>query len=391
MLLVACEGDPVPTATSAVTTVTTTSTTTTPAPTTTAPTTTSTTTTAPTTTSTTTTAPTTTTTEAPELEALARSVLMIGLPGKELDDITAAHLAAGGRAIILMGRNISDAEQVTSLTNDVACAVAGPVLIATDQELGSVTRLRGLVTPLPRAQQAQALTPIELDVIGQLLGDEMLELGVNLNLAPVLDVVRGPNPVLVDRHLGDDPDLVAELGTAFIRGLRRAGVVAVPKHFPGHGLSTTDPHGGVTTITATAEELAEVDFVPFRAAVADGAEAIMLGHPIYEALDPDLPASISPAVLAVLRDHFGFEGVAVTDSLTMPAVTAGRSAGDVAVAALTAGEDLLLVVDSHPVEEMVTGIVAAVGSGDLSLERLREASARVAALAETAGRVVCHT
>jgi len=386
VLLAACGGDPAPTATSTAIAVTTTTTT----PPTTAPATTTSTTTTTSTSTTTTTTPTTTTTEAPDLEALARSVLMIGMPGKGLDDITAAHLAGGGRAIILMGRNVYDPGQVTSLTNDVACAAADPVLIAADQELGLVARLRGLVTPLPSAREAQALTSIELELTGQLLGNEMLELGVNMDLAPILDVVRGPNPVLVDRHLGDDPDLVAELGTAFMRGLRQAKVVAVPKHFPGHGLSTTDPHGGVTTITATAEELAEVDFIPFMAAVADGAGAIMVGHPIYAALDPDLPASLSPAVLALLRDHFGFEGVAVTDSLTMQAVSAGRSAADVAVAALAAGEDLLLVVDAYPVEEMVAGIVAAVNSGDLPLQRLQEASARVSALAEMAGRVVCR-
>jgi beta-N-acetylhexosaminidase len=314
---------------------------------------------------------------------------MVGLPGKGLDDTTAVHLAAGGRAVILMGRNVYDPEQIISLTNDVACAAGEPVLIATDQELGPVARLRGLVTPLPGTTEAMEMLPIELELTGQLLGLEMLELGINMDLAPVLDVVRGPNPVLAFRHLGDDPERVAELGVAFMRGLRQAGVVAVPKHFPGHGLSVTDPHGVVTTIDAPLEELQAIDLVPFRAAIDDGAQAVMLGHPIYGALDPALPASISPTAYTLLRADLGFGGVAVTDSLTMQAVRADRTIAEAAVAAVAAGADLALVVDSFPVEEMVAGIVAAVESGRLPLERLQEASARVAALAERAGRVLC--
>ena len=128
-----------------------------------------------------------------------------------------------------------------------------------------------------------------------------------------------------------------------------------------------------------------MDFLPFAAAVAAGARAIMVGHPIYEALDPDLPASLSPAVLALLRDEFGFDGVAITDALNMAGVAAGRDPGDLAVAALAAGEDLLLVIDPAQIEATVAAIVAAVATGGLTLERLQEAAARVRALAARGG------
>ena len=286
-----------------------------------------------------------TTTEAVDVRRLAHSVLMVGLPGPELDEGTAAVLAAGTRGVVLFAGNIDGARQLRSLTGAVACSADAPVLVAVDQELGPVARLRDLVTPLPTTAEALAMSPLELELTGQLLGEEMLDLGVNVDLAPVIDVVQGPNPVLADRHLGGDPQLVGELGAAFLRGLQQAGVVAVPKHFPGHGRSTTDPHGVVTRIDASLEELAAVDFPPFDAVIAAGAAAIMVGHPIYEALDPDLPASLSPTVLALLRGRFRFDGVAVTDSLSMAGVAAGREPGDLAVAALAAGEDLLLVVD----------------------------------------------
>jgi beta-N-acetylhexosaminidase len=338
---------------------------------------------------TTTTLPPTTTTAA-DVAAMARVVLMVGLAGLELDPATAAHLAAGGRGILLLAPNISTATQVSALTRQAACAAAGPLLVAVDQELGPVARLGGLVTPLPTIAEALAMTPLELEITAQLLGEEMLGLGINVDLAPVLDVVSGASPALADRYLGSDPDVVAEWGTAFWRGLEQAGVVAVPKHFPGHGRAAADPHYEEARITAPLADLEAVDFVPFRAAFAAGARAVMVGHPTYDALDPDHPASLSPAVLAVLRDDFGFDGVALSDALNMAAVASALEPGPLAVAALAAGMDLLLVVDPAVVEETVAAIVAAVAKGDLPLGRLQEAAGRVVALAEAAAPIACE-
>jgi beta-N-acetylhexosaminidase len=357
--------------------------------TTTAPTTTLSTTTAPPTTTTTTTAPPTTTTEPVDVPGLARVVLMVGLAGEGIDEAMAAHLAAGGQSLILFAGDIGTAAQLRSLTREAACAASGPLLIAVDQELGPVARLRGLVTPLPTTAEALEMTPLELELTGQLLGDEMLALGINVDLAPVLDVVAGSSPALNGRHLGSDPQVVAELGTAFLRGLEQAGVVAVPKHFPGHGRAVTDPHAEAAYVDASLADLEAVDFVPFEAAFAAGARAVMVGHPIYAAIDPNLPASMSPAVLTLLRERFGFNGVAMTDSLSMAGVAQGRDPGQLAAAALAAGEDLLLVVDPAAVEDTVAAIVAAVATGDLTLARLQEAASRVRALAAAAAPIPC--
>jgi beta-N-acetylhexosaminidase len=330
-----------------------------------------------------------TTTEPLDVRRLAHSILLIGLPGSDLDQATADRLAAGAAGLILFAANIEGAAGLRELTGAAACAADRPLLIAVDQELGPVARLAGLVTPLPTNTEAQSMSPLELELTGQLLGEEMLDLGVNVDLAPVIDVVQGYNPVLADRHLGADPRVVGELGAAFLQGLRQAGVIAVPKHFPGHGRSTTDPHGGVVRIEASLADLAAVDFPPFAAVFAAGAAAVMVGHPIYQAIDPDLPASLSSGVLSLLRLRFGFDGVAVTDSLSMAGVAEGRAPGELAVLALAAGEDLLLVVDPAQVQPMVAAIVAAVATGDLMLERLQEASARVDRLVASAAPVLC--
>lgn len=335
---------------------------------------------------------TTTSVAPPDVASLARSVLMVGIRGQTLREGPTSHLRDGGRAVILVGANIGTKPLVSQLTSDIACAAAAPVLIAVDQELSSRVRRLGseLVTPLPSAREARVMTPAELRVVGELLGAELLDLGINMDLAPVLDVVRGSNPALGGRHLGSDPELVAVLGEAFMTGLESSGVIPVPKHFPGHGLSETDPHDESVVIDASLDELRRVDYLPFEVALADGRGAVMVGHPVYAALDPEQPASLSPAVLNLLRDHFGFEGVAMTDSLSMRGVGEGRSAGELAVAALAAGEDLLLVQTPARIDDSVAAIVAAVARGEVPLERLTEAASRVEALAGSAAQPTCN-
>jgi beta-N-acetylhexosaminidase len=316
--------------------------------------------------------------------------MLIGLEGPELDQATADHLAAGGAGIILFDRNVVSAEQLRALTSAAGCAAEHPLLVAVDQEPGPIARLGDdLVSRLPAPAQALSLQPETWAGVAAVLGEELIALGINMDLAPIVDVVSGSNPVLEGRHFGDDPELVAEFGSAFVEGLAQAGVIGVLKHFPGHGRSATDPHTGVVRIDASAGDLAEADWVPFEMGIEQGARAVMLGHPIYDAIDPELPASISPVVLSLLRTRFAFDGVAITDSLSMPGVAEGRTPGELAVMALAAGEDLLLVEAPFHVEPMLDEIVAAVADGRLSLDRLQEAATRVAALAESAGRVAC--
>lgn len=336
-----------------------------------------------------------TTTPAPvppsTIERHARGVLMTTLTGTALAERERDHLQRGGRAIILFAPNISDAGQLTDLTGAVSCAAAQPILVAVDQELGEpVRRLTdGMVTPLPTPEEAVTMPLDAVEDAAARLGREMINLGVNVTLAPVIDVVTGVNPVLVGRHLGDDPEVTAAVGAAFVTGLASVEVVAVPKHFPGHGRTTTDPHDEPAVVDATERDLQFTDWPPFQAAIDAGAAAIMVGHPVYTAIDAAMPASLSAPMYRVLRDRFGFQGVAVTDALGMAALADIGSPGDLAVLALEAGADLLVFEDPAVVDDVVLAIVTAVLDGSLDRERLAEAAARVDTLASSAAPVRC--
>jgi beta-N-acetylhexosaminidase len=312
-------------------------------------------------------------------------VILAGLPGTTLDKATAEHLAAGGRGIIIFTKNMLDAGQLSTLTSAMACAAGGEILVAVDQEPGRVDRLAkvGLASPDPFADRETFISESEA------MATEMIGLGINLDLAPVVDVARGPNPVLVGRNFGSDPEVVAQRGTDFISALQQAGVGTTAKHFPGHGLSTVDPHLVVTPIDAGLEILAETDFPPFATAIAEGVGAVMVGHPIYAAIDPDNPASLSPAILDLLRNEFAFDGVAMTDAFSMAGVRDATTLGDIAVEALTAGEDMLIVDSPSEVEPAVQAIIEAVNAGTLDRDRLAQAAGRVRRLAMSVAPVKC--
>jgi len=338
---------------------------------------------APTTTSSTTT--TTTTLPQGTLAEDARAVVLAGLPGTTLDPATTSFLSEGGRAMIVFSKNLASQDQTGALTSAMACAAGVDILVAVDQEPGRVERLAKIGIPSPAVDSERDV--FVADTLG--MGEAMLKIGINFDLAPVLDVARGSNPVLVGRNFGPDPEVVAARGVDFQLTLESLGIVTTAKHFPGHGLSTVDPHLQVTPIDAGLETLQEVDFPPFQAAIDSGIGAVMIGHPIYEALDPDNPASLSPAVLDLLRNDFGFDGVAVTDAFSMAGVREGRTLGEVTVEALIAGEDLLIVDNPPEVAEVVAFIEAAVADGTLSRDRLAEAAGRVRRLAMTAAPVQC--
>lgn len=339
------------------------------------------------TTTTTSSTTTTTTTTLPKgtVAEDARAVVLAGLPGTVLDPATTSFLAEGGRAVILFSKNLQSRDQTRALTTAMACAAGAEILVAVDQEPGRVERLAkiGISSPAVDSPREQFIA----DTLA--MGKAMFNLGINFDLAPVLDVARGSNPVLVGRNFGPDPEVVAARGVDFQLTLESLGIATTAKHFPGHGLSTVDPHLQVTPIDAGLETLQEVDFPPFQSAIDSGIGAVMVGHPIYEALDPDNPASLSPTVLTLLRTEFGFDGVAVTDAFSMAGVREGRTLGDVTVEALIAGEDLLIVDNPREVAEVVAVIERAVADGTLSRDRLAEAAGRVRRLASSAAPVGC--
>ena len=214
---------------------------------------------------------------------------------------------------------------------------------------------------------------------GAIIAGEARAVGVQLVLAPVLDVLQTPEAAVIGtRSFGADPDVAAELGAAFVRGLQRGGVLATAKHFPGHGGTETDSHHRLATIAGSREHLDRVDLVPFRAAVEAGVAAVMPGHLAVPALDgrADRPATLSPEILGgLLREELGFSGLVVSDALEMEGARAGRFDGEVAASAVAAGVDVILV----PTDPVVAhaSLVRAVRAGRLPEARLDAAVSRV--------------
>jgi beta-N-acetylhexosaminidase len=318
------------------------------------------------------------------LEQRAAAVLVVGLPGvTRADDPLAQEVVSlGVGGVFLAGGNAVCAAQVSALTAGLHAAAGRPLLVSTDEESGRVAHMRDVVGsgPSPRRMAAQE-SPDDVRARAAETGQALSAVGVGLDLAPVLDLDDGPaGGVIGDRSFSADPEEAASYGLAYARGLADAGVTAAVKHFPGHGRSAVDSHRESSLVEAGLDELAATDLVPFQRAVDAGAPVVMLNHLQYAALDPDLPASLSPRAYALLRE-MGFHGVAMTDSVGMGAVNLRWDFPDAAVQAVAAGADAVLATDGNHAARMRDGLVAAAQSGTLPEARLSEAAARVTALA----------
>ncbi len=278
----------------------------------------------------------------------AGPVFMVGLPGPRLDQATrklVRELQVGG--IILFARNLEGPEQVWELTRELqqAALAAGdlPLLIAVDQEGGPVQRLREPFTRIPAARElGKRPTPGEVEELSQTVAHELALVGINMNLAPVLDVARSPACPQWERSYSPDPQQVADFGVAAIRGFLKGGVIPAAKHFPGLGDTTVDSHQVLPTAQDPDPERT-ADLLPFRRAVAAGAPVIMTAHLQVPAWDCPT-ATLSPAALKDwLRRRLGFKGVIITDDLEMGAIAGAAAASEAACQALAAGADLLLI------------------------------------------------
>lgn len=318
------------------------------------------------------------------LEQRAAAVLVVGIPGVTTADDplgqSVVDLGVGG--LFLSEPNVESAAQVRALVDGLRDRAGRPLLVSTDEESGRVAVTREIVGagPSPR-RLASELTPEQVREYAAGIGSRLIAAGIDLDLAPLLDLDDGPYGGIVgDRSFSADPATAAEYGLAFSAGLLDAGVTPTVKHFPGQGRSTTDTHAEGDVVEATVEELRSTDLLPFQEAIDAGVPVVMLNHLGYSALDPDLPASVSPKAYALLRD-MGFEGVAMTDSLGMGAVNLRWNFPEAAVRAIEAGADVALATDGNQALGMRDAIVEAVRSGRLPEERLTEAAARVTALA----------
>jgi len=288
--------------------------------------------------------------------------------------------------VIYFSRNIRNPKQVAELSSSIQSLAMNkkykiPMIISVDQEGGNVVRLRsGSIFPGNMGLGAINSENIAYEV-GRIIGIELISVGINMNLAPVLDVNTNPlNPVIGNRSFGGDPRIVASLGGAFIRGLHSSGVLSVAKHFPGHGDTSLDSHLELPVMDKSLDELMNVHIRPFVDAInIFNVDAIMTAHVVYPALDKENPATLSKRILTdLLRNKLGFKGVIMTDCMEMKAISDRYSAGDSAVKALKAGADMVLFSHTYKKQiEAYHSIVKAVENGDINEEELNEKVSRI--------------
>lgn len=302
---------------------------------------------------------------------------MVGLPGPRVDAVAremVRDLQVGG--VILFARNIESPEQVWELCRDLqqeALAASGlPLLISVDQEGGPVQRLKAPFTIIPPARNLglEATVP-EVEVLARQTARELALVGINMNLAPVLDVPRSPACPLWHRAFSSDPEKAARFGLAAIRGYLSGGVIPVAKHFPGLGDTMADSHE-VLPQALSSDTKREADLFPFREAAAAGVPAVMTAHLLVPQWD-DRPATLSAVALQDwLRRRLKFQGVVITDDLEMGGIASQLPVAQGAREALAAGADLLLICNNlEAIRETVHLL-----QGDAALAPLAEAAAR---------------
>lgn len=284
---------------------------------------------------------------------LAGQRLMVGFDGTRLDAALREiieQLQVGG--IILFTRNIADPAQLKSLCASIQdCArKAGtfPLFIAIDQEGGSVARLKPPFTQFPGPSEMKDKAQVKQ--FARTTAKELGDAGVNMNMAPVLDLLpEGVPGVMAGRSFGADPGRVSAMGTAVIRHLQRRRIMAVAKHFPGIGRTTDDSHIDMPRLDVPLETLQAGDLIPFRAAIEADVSAVMLAHIFYPAIDSRWPASLSPAIARdLLRGDMGYEGVVITDDLDMGAIKKHFPIDTVIEQLLAAEVDIALICHAGP-------------------------------------------
>lgn len=328
------------------------------------------------------------------LEEKIGQMTMVGFYGSEPTEEIQRLLQdtyAGNVILFAYSDNVVTPEQTARLNNGLQelaedTRLGLPLLISTDQEGGVVARMTTGATELPgnMALAASRKTSGARDAAA-LTANELRAVGINMNLAPVVDVNVNPaNPVIGVRSYAEDPTLVSQFGNAAIRGYQKNGVVATAKHFPGHGDTDVDSHLGLPVIEKSRKELERVEFVPFQQAIKAGTDAIMTAHIHVPALDdtPDLPATLSKPILTdLLRGEMKYKGLIITDAMDMEGV-ADYFGGveEAAVKAVDAGVDIVLLTPAIPIEEQIgvmESIAEAVRTGEIPEKRIDESVTRI--------------
>lgn len=282
--------------------------------------------------------------------------------------------------VILFKENYESPAQLAELVNSIqALRDHYPLFIAVDHEGGRVLRFRNHFTQFPSMLDvARTESPKRTFEVHQIMAQELKSCGVNINLSPVCDVFNNPNnKVIGDRSFGHDKNTVSQFVSSAIRGLQTEGIMACAKHFPGHGCTTKDSHYDLPIVKKTMEELRDEEFVPFVKAVKSRVEFVMMAHMQVDAIDEELPCTLSEKAYALIREELKFKKVIITDDMEMKAITDNYSYGEAALKALNAGADVVEYRSMNSCKEAYFACKEAYKKKELSKEEVEAKLARI--------------
>lgn len=290
---------------------------------------------------------------------------------------------------IFMGKSVKNTTQLLKLVNDIKTTNSDnetPLFLSIDQEGGRVDRLPDEFKEYPTNEEIGKINNKELSYnIGRAMAYEISSFGFNMDFAPVLDINSNPkNTVIGDRAFGTSSQIVSSLGVETMKGLRDSNVISVVKHFPGHGDTAVDSHVGLPKVNKDLRSLNSSELIPFREAIKNNVDGIMIAHILLPKIDSKYPATLSKVVISdILRGHMGFKGVVITDDMTMGAITKNYRVGDAAVQSINAGSDIILIAHDYSKGiDVINSIVSAVNNGNIKMDRIDESLYRILKLKE---------
>ncbi len=318
------------------------------------------------------------------LEDKIGQMVIAGFEGYTVDGNTRTLIEdyhIGG--FILFGRNVDSPDQLLNLINSLKDTNSGskvPLFVSVDEEGGRVSRMPSQLVKLPSNKTIGKAGSNISYKIGKVLAEETASFGFNMDFAPVLDINSNPqNPVIGDRAFGSDEKIVTRLGVETMKGIRAGGVIPVVKHFPGHGDTSVDSHVGLPSVVDDMDRLKRFELVPFNDAIRNGADAVMVAHILLTRIDPGYPASLSKTIITdLLRKQLNFNGVVLTDDMTMGAIVKNYSIGSAAVRSVNAGSDIVLVCHGYDNElTVINSLKKAVEDGSIKENRVDESVYRI--------------
>jgi beta-N-acetylhexosaminidase len=291
--------------------------------------------------------------------------------------------------VILFSKNVENSNQLVTLTNSIKTSNAQnkiPLFISVDEEGGRVSRMPTEIKKLPSNKVLGKRNDGDFSYsIGKIIGEELKAFGFNMDFAPVMDINSNPtNPVIGDRSFGNNVDIVNKLGIKTMEGIMDSNIIPVVKHFPGHGDTFVDSHVGLPVVNKDLTQLNNFELIPFKEAIKNNVDAIMVSHILLNKLDVDFPASMSKVIITdILRENLKFQGVVITDDMTMGAIIKNYDIGYASVKSINAGSDLILVCHGFDNElKVINSLKIAVQNNIITEFRLNESVYRILKLKE---------